>query len=339
MPELKEEVEPKIQVAVGAFTRKIDRAKIEARGAPHDKAGFDAAALQAAAKFDNETWSGDQRRELLAYLRGSILEKGAEFTEADARTVAQLQAGSGAVADGKLRDETMAVLFAMGFRFSVRKAMPWEVRLELYPGELEDLDGWNREIDEKVTKKGGSYRDVSPPVGEGSIYVRIGRSIVACYRGRGGPPSPIYDDAKHVAVPTKPGAYKLGPAHAHVTSNWYFSQIPWGAEIRQKRRWLPVSVARALRVVVGDAQPRRHAQGAARRHRFRGPARSDPRRRDLLDLEQERLRADRLEPRPERPVRAHDAGHGGGNAPAGRSRGAFRAATVASISTRASATR
>ncbi len=73
---------------------------------------------------------------------------------------------------------------------------------------------------------------MSPPVGEGSIYVRIGRSIVACYRGRGGPPSTLIDDAKHVAVVTKPGTYRLGPAHAHVTSNWYFSQIPWGTEIR-----------------------------------------------------------------------------------------------------------
>ena len=74
---------------------------------------------------------------------------------------------------------------------------------------------------------------MSAPVSEGSIYVRVGRSLVACYRGRGGPPSELYDDAKHVAVTTKPGAYTLGPAHAHVTSNWYFSQIPWGAEIRK----------------------------------------------------------------------------------------------------------
>ena len=232
-PELKEEVEPKARVAAGGFTRKLDRAKIEARGAPHDKAGFDAAAMQAAAKLDNEIWSGDARRELLAYLRGEDVERGARFTEADARIVAQLQAGSGAVTDGKLRDETMAVLFATGFRFSARKAMSWEVRLDFYPGELEDLDGWTHEIEEKVTKKGGSYRDVSPPVSEGSIYVRIGRSIVACYRARGGPPLTLIDDAKHIATPTTPGVYKLGPAHAHVTSNWYFSQIPWGAEIRK----------------------------------------------------------------------------------------------------------
>ena len=232
-PELKEEVEPKVQVAAGGFTRKLDRGKIEARGAPRDKAGFDAAALQAAATFDDEAWSGDPRRELLAFLRGGVVEAGAAFTEADARIVAQLQAGSGALADGKLRDETMAVLFAMGFRFSVRKVMPWEVRLEFYPAELEDLAAWNREIDEKVTKNGGTFRDVDPPVGEGSLYVRIGRSIVACYRARGGPPTPLQDDAQHVADPTKPGAYKLGPAHAHVTRNWYFSQIPWGAEIRR----------------------------------------------------------------------------------------------------------
>jgi hypothetical protein len=127
----------------------------------------------------------------------------------------------------------MAVLFAMGFRFSVRKAVAWDVKLEFYPGEIEDLDAWNREIDEKVTKKGGGFRDVTAPEGEGSIYVHIGRSIVASYRARGGPPSRLDDDAEHVAVPTKPGVYKLGAAHAHVTSNWYYSQIPWGAEIRK----------------------------------------------------------------------------------------------------------
>ena len=231
LPGLKEILEPK--TPVGSFTRKLDRAQVEARGVPRDKAGLDDATLQAATTFNNETWTGDQRRELLAYLHGSVLEKGTEFTKADARLVAQLQAGSGAVADGKLRDETMTVLLAMGFRFSVRKAMPWEVKVEFYPAEIEDLDAWNREIDEKVTKKGGGYRDVNPPAGEGSLYVRIGRSIVASYRARGGPPSPLYDDAKHVAAATTPGAYKLGPAHAHVTSNWYFSQLPWGAEIRK----------------------------------------------------------------------------------------------------------
>jgi hypothetical protein len=237
-PELKEEVEPKppepkVRVAAGGFTRKLDRAKVEARGAPHDKAGLDPAAMKAAATFDNESWTGDARRELLAYLRRADVEKSATFTDADARIVTQLQAGSGAVADGKLRDETMAVLFATGFRFAPRKAMPWEVRLDFYPADLEDLDGWTREIEEKVTKNGGSYRDVNPPVSEGSIYVHVGRSIVACFRARGGPPTTIYDDAKHVAAPTKPGAYMLGPAHAHVTSNWYFSQIPWGTEIRK----------------------------------------------------------------------------------------------------------
>jgi len=234
LPGLKESLEPKEpKVQVGAFTRRIDRALIEARGAPRDEAGLDAAALQAAATFDNGEWSGDPRRELLAYLRRGSVEEGAEFTESDARTVARLQAGSGALADGKLRDETMAVLFAMGFRFSGRKVMAWRVKLEFYPAEIENLDAWNREIHEKVTKNGGSYPDVDPPEGEGSLYVRIGRSLVASYRARGGPPSPIYDDAKHVAAPTKPGVYRLGPPHAHVTSNWYYSQIPWGAEIRR----------------------------------------------------------------------------------------------------------
>jgi len=217
----------------GSFTRKIERARIEALGAPRIKAGFHTEALQAAVTFDNEQWRGTQRRELLAYLRADAVERDAEFTKTDARIVAQLQAGSGALADGELRDETMAVLFATGFRFSPRKVMAWEVQLEFYPGEVEDLDAWNREIDQKVTKGGGGFRSVNAPDGEGSIYVYVDRSIIASYRARGGPPSPLDDDGEHVAAPTKPGAYRLGVAHAHVTSNWYFSQIPWGAEIRK----------------------------------------------------------------------------------------------------------
>ncbi len=226
-----EGLKPKVHAS--SFTHRIERARIEARGAPRAKAGFAAPTLQAAATFDNEAWSGDQRRGLLAYLRGHAVEKDARFTKADARIVAQLQAGSGARANGEVGDETMAVLFAMGFRFSARKAMTWEVRLDFYPGEIEDLDAWNREIEEKVTKKGGGYRDVDAPEGEGSIYVHVGRSIVAGYRARGGPPSPLDDDGEHVAAPTTPGVYKLGPPHAHVTRNWYYSQIPWGAEIRK----------------------------------------------------------------------------------------------------------
>jgi len=231
-PAIKEEVEPKVgaPVSVG-FTRRIDRAKIEARGASRDKAGFDAAVLKAAAAFDNETWSGDARRQLLAWLRREAVAPSAAFTEADARIVAHLQTGSGALADGKLRDETMAVLLAMGLRFTAHKTA-W-ARLDFYPSELEDIDGWTREI-ENVTRRGGTFRDASPPAGEGSIYVRVGGVIVACYRARGGPPATLQDDAKHVAAPTKPGEYQLGPPHAHVTSNWYFSQIPWGAEIRAK---------------------------------------------------------------------------------------------------------
>lgn len=228
-PELREEVEPKIPVAAGAFTRRIDRAKIESHV---PKAGLAAATLQAAATFDNAMWSGERRRELLAYLRGAAVERNAPFTEADAQIVAQLQAGSGTWTDGKLRDETMAVLFATGFSFSHLDATPKEVRLDFYPGELEDLDAW-RAVNDEAVKYKMSFRIVSPPPGEGSIYVHVGSAIVAVYRARGGPPTPIQDDGGHIALPTKPGAYKLGPAHAHVTRNWYYSQIPWGAEIRR----------------------------------------------------------------------------------------------------------
>jgi len=224
---------PPPKAHVRSFTRRIDRARVEARGAARMKAGLSDAVLQAAVTFDNQQWTTDQRRDLLAYLRADMLAKDTAFTAADARIIAQIQAGSGALADGQLRDETMAVLFAMGFRFSPRKATPWEVKLDFYPGEVEDLDAWNREVDTKVTKNGGGFRDLSAPDGEGTIYVYVGRSIVAGFRARGGPPFPVNDDGEHVAGPTKPGLYRLGTAHAHVTSNWYFSQIPWGAEIRK----------------------------------------------------------------------------------------------------------
>jgi hypothetical protein len=227
---VEEGLAPKIHP--GSFMRSIDRAQIEARGAPGTKALY-TATLRSAVAFDNEAWTGDPRRELLAYLRGDLAERGARFTSADARIVVRIQAGSGAPADGEVKDETIAVLFAMGFRFSPRKAPAREVKLDFYPGELEDLALWNREIDEKVTTKDGGFRDVDAPAGEGRIYVYVGRSIVASYRARGGPPSPLKDNGQHVAAPTTPGTYRLGAGHAHVTSNWYYSQIPWGAEIRK----------------------------------------------------------------------------------------------------------
>ena len=228
-------VEDKVEtktVAAVPFTRTIDRARVEARGASRIDAIVDSVVLREAATLDNGAWRGDQRRELLAYLRGQA-DKDAKFTEADARTVAQLQAGSGAMIHGVLTDETMAVLFAMGFRFSFRKMTASDVTLEFYPGDIEDLDAWTREFDAKVTTKGGGFHEVDAPDGEGTIYVYVGSSIVASYRARGGPPYALDDDGEHIALPTTPGVYRLGPAHPHVSRNWYYSQIPWGAEIRQ----------------------------------------------------------------------------------------------------------
>ena len=229
---VEEKVEPKSPVAE-SFTRTIDRAWIEARGASRLDAGFGAATLREAASLDNGAWKGEQRRELLAYLRGDVVAGDARFTETDAFSVAQIQAGTGAAVNGVLTDETMAVLLATGFQFTAHKARAHEVKLEFYPGEIEDLDAWNREIEEKVMKQGGGFDEVNAPDGEGTIYVYVGSSLVASYRARGGPPSPIDDDGEHVAVPTAPGVYKLGAGHPHVSSNWYYSQIPWGAEIRK----------------------------------------------------------------------------------------------------------
>lgn len=215
------------------FTRVVERKRIEARGVRRIDASE--GGLRAALPRDNGAFSVDQRRELLSYLRGDVVKGDAEFTYSDARIVAKLQAGSGAVADGVLRDETMALLLTMGFHFSApaSEAALEQVRLEFFPGELEDRDAWNREIQDKVMTKRGGFRDVKVPEGEGTIYVRLGGSIVASYRARGGPPAPLVDVDEHVAVPTAPGAYKLGAGRSHVSSNWTYSQIPWGAEIRK----------------------------------------------------------------------------------------------------------
>lgn len=231
-------VEPETTAPAKPFTRVIERERIEARGAPRIGAGLDDATLRAAAALDNGLLTLPQRRVLLAYLRGEVVEGDVELTDADARIIAQLQAGSGAVADGVLDDETMAVLLTMGFRFSAHQAMPrtpTEVSLEFYPGEIEDLGAWNRAI-EDVRKNGGGLRDLDAPDGEGTIYVHVRGSIVASYRARGGPPAlldDLGDDGDHVAEPTTPGAYTLGAGRPHVTSNWPNSQIPWGAEIRK----------------------------------------------------------------------------------------------------------
>ncbi len=186
----------------------------------------------AATAFNNEVWAGELRRELLAYLRRGVVDAGASFTEADARTIGQLQAGSGAEVDGKLTAPTLAVLFATGFRFSVLPTSR-DVELEFFPGEIEDLEAWEKEIRDKVIERGIGFRDIAPPDGEGRIYVRVDGRLVAGYRARGGPPAAIADINGHLAEPTRPGSYTLGSAHSRVTSAWYNSQIPWGAEIRK----------------------------------------------------------------------------------------------------------
>lgn len=234
--EEKVEIEPKVEPKPRVSRRDIDRTRIEARGATRFAgrmdARFAAAAWRAVVPSANQAWSVDQRRDLLAFLRGHAVEGDPQFTEADVRIVAHLQAGSSAKSDGVISDETLAIFFAMGFRPSPRKAAGQEVKLEFYPAEFEDLAAWNREIDEKITKNHGDYEDVVHPIGEGTLYVRVGGSIVARYRARGGPPSPLEHGDHHIAEPTAPGGYLLGSAHPHVTSSWHYSQLPWGAELR-----------------------------------------------------------------------------------------------------------
>ncbi|NUO52172.1 MAG: hypothetical protein HOV80_25240 [Polyangiaceae bacterium] len=219
------------------FSRRLDRKKLEARGAVSNPE-ISAEILLDASTFNNATWDAEQRQELLTYLRDRPAEPTATFDEGDARIIAMIQSGSGAEADGKLCDETMAVLLAAGFRFSAREENPLRVELHFYPGELEDRGAWDE------ATNGKDYYTIAAPEGEGVLYVRAGGRIVATYRARGGPPSTMSGHPGHVADTTTPGSFKLGAPHVHVSKSWEKSQIPWGAEIREQDdgfqfRWPP----------------------------------------------------------------------------------------------------
>jgi len=67
----------------------------------------------------------------------------------------------------------------------------------------------------------------------GAIYVVSGKSILAAYHARGGPKETFKAADGHVKSPIPPGRYVLGKAERHVTANWAFSSIPWGAQIRR----------------------------------------------------------------------------------------------------------
>jgi hypothetical protein len=86
------------------------------------------------------------------------------------------------------------------------------IRLELYPGEVQDLD---------VTR--------------GHIYVYVDEKVAAQFPACAGPRgAPRKDRGGHTATETPAGRYILGPAEQHVSGGWPLSSIPWGAQLRRR---------------------------------------------------------------------------------------------------------
>lgn len=205
-----------------------------------------AAAVTSAIAWNDKKWSGALRSQILAHLRGTEGAAEGGFTAPDVQHVARLQAGAGCPekeCDGKIGDTTMAILLHSGLSFGFddkTKVKPSDVQLVFYPGEFEDIDGWKAAMQEAVEGHEGDpafnvYRATSKraPEGTGRIYVKWKGNMVDKIDCRGGPPIHL-KDGTHSADPSKAGTYNLGAGKPHRTDNWYFSQIRWGAKIRER---------------------------------------------------------------------------------------------------------
>lgn len=209
---------------------------------------LDEHAVTAAVKANDRKWTGGYRLEMLRFLRGSgAVAEGEGFSDADVQKVAQLQHGAGGQADGIIGDHTMAVLLHAGLRFSAEagkdRAHPTglprasEVRIEFWPGELEDLDKWKAAIDaakEAATKSGNApMRELNAPEGVGKLYIKVSGRLVAKYNARGGPPRTVKDFGGHTADPTQ-GSFTVGRQQkGFTTSAWNMSRIGNGTSIRR----------------------------------------------------------------------------------------------------------
>jgi|GEM_PF-1210691 len=211
--------------------------------ASHDAAGaalLDDKQLASAVAFNNAHWKNPHRAQITAFLRGG--GEGGEFGKADALAVAKIQHEEGAVGpdlDGKLGKGTSATLLRRGLQLDELDVKAGQVRLVFYPGEFEDLKAWGHAKAQADADNAGNpdynqFRTVSQnkPPGHGTIYVEIGGNIVDRIDARGGPPVHL-KDGTHSADPSQAGSYQLGKGKSHVTSAWQYSQIAWGAEIRQ----------------------------------------------------------------------------------------------------------
>lgn len=234
--------------------RAVQRKKIQ-DGVSRDQlnaAGFDIGLkpkeTQAAAHANNKRWDGKYRTQLIGFLRREEVTPEEKFSASDAQLIARIQAGAGAKIDGILDDGSMAVLLHAGFKFSddvsKDKAHPdgklraSEVTLEFWPGELEDLNDWDKAIQEANQQAQDSdptnaMRLLRAPEGVGKIYVKVGGKLIAKYDARGGPPRKVLDFGGHTADPTQ-GSFTIGRQEkGFTTSSWDNSKIPWGSQVRK----------------------------------------------------------------------------------------------------------
>jgi hypothetical protein len=215
------------------------------------------AKAQAAVAANNQRWQGRYRAQIIAFLRGGAqVDSGAPFTVDDVGHVARLQAGAGAGVDGIIGDATMSVLLAAGLEFTADvgkdaqhptgKPRPGEVTIEFWPGELEDMGGWNQAIGaaEKASAAAGDnapFRHLNAPEGVGRLYVKVNGHLIAKYDARGGPPRQIKDFGGHTADPTQ-GSFTVGAQqNGFTTQSWPNSRIPWGAKVRKAQAGYEVS--------------------------------------------------------------------------------------------------
>lgn len=193
--------------------------------------------IASAIAFNEAHWKGDHKVEILGFLGG-----GGSFDRAAVLAIARIQreeSDRAEDADGKLGKGTTATLIRRGLALSEVEVKASQVKLVFYPGEFEDIQKWQAlkaqaRADHAGDANFNEYRTVSrdAPPGHGSIYVEVGGNIVDRLEARGGPPV-VLKDGTHTADPSKAGSYQLGAGKSHVTSAWMYSQIAWGAPIRE----------------------------------------------------------------------------------------------------------
>jgi hypothetical protein len=195
--------------------------------------------IKSAIAFNNSHWKDPHRSEILKTI--STESAATEFGEAEVVRVASMQQSEGVDpkgVDGKLGAGTMAILLRKGLHLTELQANAKDVKLVFYPGEFEDLGKWKeaKQKAEEAAKVSGEspwtelYNFV--PQGHGVIYVNVGGNVVDRIHARGGPPF-VMKDGTHTADPSKAGTYKLGAGKSHVTKAWAYSQIAWGAPLRE----------------------------------------------------------------------------------------------------------